>query len=255
MKKDFISIKVSSHTYAQFIDKTLELINKKKSSYICVANIHMLVEAYQDEDFATIVNSADLCAPDGMPLAWGMRLLYGEKQDRVCGMDLLPDLLAQSEIKGIPVFFYGGSNEMLVKNQAFLDEKHPKLNTAGMLSPPFRQLSPKEEAEHVDMINGSGAKFLVVALGCPKQEKWMARMKGKIQMPMIGIGGALPVMIGLQKRAPVWMQKTSLEWLFRLMQEPKRLMKRYFVTNTVFLFLFCLELAASKRPNIKATLN
>ncbi|MCE7059700.1 WecB/TagA/CpsF family glycosyltransferase [Dyadobacter sp. CY343] len=246
MKKDLISIKVSSHSYVKFIDKTLELVNKQQSSYICVANVHMLVEAYQDRDFATIVNSADLCAPDGMPLAWGMRLLYGERQERVCGMDLLPDLLATLENLGIPVFFYGGSNEMLIKNQAFLHKKYPNLSIAGMVSPPFRQLSSDEEADYEEMINTSGAKFLVVALGCPKQEKWMAKMKGRIQMPMIGIGGALPVMIGLQKRAPDWMQKASLEWLFRLMQEPRRLMKRYFVTNALFIFLFFRALVSGK---------
>jgi N-acetylglucosaminyldiphosphoundecaprenol N-acetyl-beta-D-mannosaminyltransferase len=155
----------------------------------------------------------------------------------VAGMDLLPDILKAAEQKSVPIFFYGGSPGMLAKTSVFVSEKYPSLKIGGMHSPPFRPLTEQEELNDVNLINASGAKILFVVLGCPKQEKWMARMKGKIAMPMIGIGGALPVMVGLQARAPQWVRNAGLEWLFRLMQEPRRLFKRYAVTNSLFSFL------------------
>jgi N-acetylglucosaminyldiphosphoundecaprenol N-acetyl-beta-D-mannosaminyltransferase len=138
-----------------------------------------------------------------------------------------------------------------VRNQtlkAFCENHYPVLKLVGLYSPPFRALTKEEEV--ILNINASGAGFVFVALGCPKQEKWMAAMKGRINACMVGIGGALPVMIGMQKRAPVWMQKASLEWLYRLIQEPQRLFKRYAVTNTMFivlLFTQWLKLKFSKK--------
>lgn len=237
---NIVSLNISIGKYLEFITYILELVKNKTSSYICVANVHMCVEAYRDKSFAKLANSAIIITPDGMPLVLALRLLYGIKQDRVAGMDLLPDLLKASEKQGISVYFYGGTQKMLEKSREFCNQQFPSLIIAGMFSPPFRALTYEEEKQVVKDINASGAGLVFVALGCPKQEKWMAGVKGKINACMIGIGGALPVMIGLQKRAPIWMQKASLEWLFRLIQEPKRLFKRYAVTNTVFLYLlFC----------------
>jgi N-acetylglucosaminyldiphosphoundecaprenol N-acetyl-beta-D-mannosaminyltransferase len=123
-----------------------------------------------------------------------------------------------------------------------MDRHYPNLHIRGLYSPPFRALTPEEEERTIERINSSGAKLLFVVLGCPKQEQWMASMAGRINAVMIGIGGALPVLIGMQKRAPKWMQRAGLEWLFRLLQEPRRLFKRYFVTNSVFLYLLSREL-------------
>ncbi|TKT87646.1 WecB/TagA/CpsF family glycosyltransferase [Dyadobacter frigoris] len=237
MKKAIISLNITTGSYRMFIDNILALINDVTSCYICVANVHMLVEAYNDPRFASIVNKSVMTTPDGMPLVWSMNILHGIKQDRVAGMDLLPDLLKETSEKQIPVYFYGGTQEMLNKTKQFIITKYPGSVLAGLHSPPFRELTKIEENDIVEKINQSGAKILFVALGCPKQEKWMASMKGRIMMPMIGIGGALPVMVGLQKRAPEWLQKTSLEWLYRLTQEPKRLFKRYAITNSSFIWL------------------
>ncbi|WP_159476905.1 WecB/TagA/CpsF family glycosyltransferase [Dyadobacter sp. 3J3] len=237
MKKFIISLNITTGSYQMFIDNILSLINEINSCYICVANVHMLVEAHNDPEFASIVNKAAITTPDGMPLVWSMNLLHGIKQDRVAGMDLLPDLLTETQKQKIPVYFYGGTQEMLDKTEQFMYTNYPGSVIAGLHSPPFRPLTKIEEDYVAEKINKSGARLLFVALGCPKQEKWMASMKGRVMMPMIGIGGALPVMVGLQKRAPEWFQKASLEWLFRLSQEPKRLFRRYAVTNTKFLFL------------------
>jgi N-acetylglucosaminyldiphosphoundecaprenol N-acetyl-beta-D-mannosaminyltransferase len=236
-KTDLLGIGISVGHYHSFIEKLIYLASREQSCFICVSNVHMLVEAHLDPDFSKIVNNAEICTPDGMPLVWGLKLLHGVRQDRVAGMDLLPDILAAAEQKSMSVFFYGGSAEMLAKTSSFINEKYPSLLIGGMHSPPYRALTDEEELADINLINSSGAKILFVVLGCPKQEKWMAKMKGKINMPMIGIGGALPVMVGLQSRAPEWAQKAGLEWLYRLMQEPRRLFKRYAVTNSIFCFL------------------
>lgn len=209
----------------------------RTSDYVCVANVHMLVEAYHDARFAAIVNDADVVTPDGMPLAKGLQLLYGQRQDRVAGMDLLPDLLAKAEQEHLRCFIYGGSEAMLAQSRKYMDAHFPHL-VCGYYSPPFRMLTTAELKQDAMRINNFGAHLVFVALGCPKQEKWMASMKGVVQAYMLGIGGALPVMVGMQQRAPEWMRKASLEWLYRLAQEPKRLFKRYAVTNTLFLYLF-----------------
>lgn len=207
------------------------------SNYACVANVHMLVEAKKDPLFAGVVSDAYMVTPDGMPLTWALKLIYGITQERVAGMDLLPDLIHEAEKEKIPVYFYGGEQDILDKTNEYLQANYPDLITAGLYSPPYRKLSSVEEEEIVQKINKSGAKLVFVVLGCPKQEKWMAAMKGRINAVMVGVGGALPVMVGSQKRAPIWMQHAGLEWFYRLVREPSRLFKRYAVTNTIFLFL------------------
>lgn len=201
----------------------------------------MLIEAYNDRNFARIVSNANIITPDGKPLAWALGILYGIKQVRVAGMDLFPDLLNAAAVHQLPVYFYGGTVSLLDKTLAHLRENYPKLQIAGSYSPPFRKLSPKEDEFVIDQINRSGASLVFVVLGCPKQEKWMAAMKGRINAVMVGIGGALPVLVGVHRRAPGWMQYAGLEWMFRLTQEPKRLFRRYSVTNSKFLYLILKE--------------
>jgi N-acetylglucosaminyldiphosphoundecaprenol N-acetyl-beta-D-mannosaminyltransferase len=152
-------------------------------------------------------------------------------------MDLLPALLQEAEKKDLSVFFYGGTQEMLEETKKYLYSNFPGICRSSFYSPPFRKLTVLEEDLIVSEINSSGANLIFVVLGCPKQERWMNAMKGRVNACMIGVGGALPVMIGLQNRAPVWMQRNGLEWLFRLFQEPKRLWRRYLFTNTKFIFL------------------
>jgi N-acetylglucosaminyldiphosphoundecaprenol N-acetyl-beta-D-mannosaminyltransferase len=228
---------VSTGSFNSMADEIISLASAAESATVCVANVHMLVEAHQDVSFAEVVNNADLVTPDGMPLVWAMRLLHGIKNDRVAGMDLLPRLLSLALDKNLPVFFYGGSQKMLDATNIYIQKNYSLLKVAGMYSPPFRPLLAEEEAAVADRINNSGARLVFVVLGCPKQEKWMNTMKGKIHAAMVGVGGALPVLVGEQKRAPAWMQKNGFEWLYRLVQEPGRLWKRYFYTNTVFILL------------------
>lgn len=245
MKKSLISINIDTGAYKSFVNEVMDM-SAKESSYTCIANVHMLVEAYGNASFARIVNDADIITPDGVPLTWGLKLLHGIKQDRVAGMDLLPDILKEAEKMSIPVYFYGGTEEMLLKMQENIPVRYPKLKIAGMFSPPFTDLTQHEIELTAQFINNSGAKIVFVILGCPKQELWMGTMKNRIKATMIGVGGALPVLLGIQRRAPLWMQRNGLEWLFRLYQEPRRLFKRYAVTNSIFLLLLCKEVIRVK---------
>ncbi len=243
---NLLSLSISTGSYNDMTNNILALAKQKKSSYTCVANVHMLVEAHNNKEFADVVNKADITTPDGKPIIWGLRLMHQYEQARVAGMDLLPSLLEGATIMGVPVYFLGGTEKMLAETEAFVNEHYPGLQIAGTFSPPFRTLTKAEEDEIIDDINDSGAGLVMVAMGCPKQEKWMAAMKGRIQACMVGIGGALPVMIGQVKRAPVWMQNAGLEWAYRLGQEPRRLFRRYAVTNTIFIWLLGRQYLAYK---------
>lgn len=249
-KHRLINFLISKGKYSSFIDGIINLCKEKKNAMICVANVHMFIEAYRQEKFLKIVNEADIVTPDGMPLTWALNVLYSIKQPRVAGMDLLPDLLQKAEEYNLSVYFYGGSDSTLTDTNAFLKKKYPQLKIAGTYSPPFRVLSLEEEELIVQQINTVSPDLVFVILGCPKQEKWMAAMKHRVKGVMIGVGGALPVMIGAQKRAPGWMQQFALEWLFRLFQEPRRLFKRYAVTNSLFIWVILKEFASLKMKSI-----
>jgi N-acetylglucosaminyldiphosphoundecaprenol N-acetyl-beta-D-mannosaminyltransferase len=240
-RKKLISIDISLGSYDAFVGRLIDLAASGKSEYACVANVHMLIEAKRSDSFAEVVNNAALITPDGQPLTWALRILYGIRQERVAGMDLLPDLLVAAEKRNIPVGFYGGTETMIDKSRVILEKKHPGLTIAKMYSPPFRALTREEEDAVVHAFRESGAALIFVALGCPKQEKWMAFMRGKLNAVMVGVGGALPVLAQMQKRAPYWMQKSGLEWLYRLGQEPVRLFRRYANTNSQFVYMVLKE--------------
>ena len=240
-QRQLMDFPISIGSYVSFIDNIISLAIKKIPAYVCIANVHMFIEAYKDREFIRIIRDADIVTPDGIPLLWGLSMIHGVKQDRVAGMDLLPDLLHKIMIKKLSVYFYGGSPSLLNKTENLLKNKFPTLRLSGFFSPPFRDLTSDENQKIIDDINLSKADIVFVVLGCPKQEKWMALMKDKINSCLIGIGGALPVMTGMKNRAPLWMQNSGLEWLFRLSQEPVRLFKRYAYTNSLFLWLFLKE--------------
>lgn len=237
-----LNFPISIGKYQDYIEYIIDSAQAGSSQYIYVANVHMVVEAFWNKSFSEKVSKASVVTPDGMPLTWALRLLHGIKQDRVAGMDVLPALLKRSEKMQLPVYVYGGTESMLVRTHDYLRGHYPNLVVNGLYSPPFRELTKEEEDRIIDRLNSSGARLIFVVLGCPKQEQWMASMAGRINAVMIGIGGALPVLVGLQKRAPKWMQRCGLEWLFRLSLEPRRLFKRYAVTNSVFLYLLSREL-------------
>ncbi|RYU93730.1 WecB/TagA/CpsF family glycosyltransferase [Emticicia agri] len=239
--KKLISINISLGKYQEFIANIIDLGKIHKSSYVCVTNVHVCIEAFKSKDFANAINNADIVTPDGMPLVKGLKLLYGINQDKVSGPDLMPSLLEEMEKQNLKAFFYGSTNEVLSDLTYFCKKKYTNLNIVGTISPPFRTMSDTELEEDVRKINESKANIVFVALGCPKQERWIASMKGRVNAVMIGVGGAFPMLAGKEKRAPTWMQKNMLEWVYRLVQDPKRLFKRYLITNSYFIVLLAKE--------------
>ncbi|MCC9166771.1 WecB/TagA/CpsF family glycosyltransferase [Pontibacter harenae] len=228
---------ISAGSFDDFVQHIFWLTESKLSSYVCFANAHMLIEAYKDKSFNKILNQANVATPDGGPLSKLMNLLYGGKQDRVAGMDLLPRLLQEAAVRGKSVYFYGSTNEVLSAVVNTAQQNLPNLKIAGSYSPPFRKLSDEEDESIVNMINEANPDLVFVALGCPKQERWMADHKGRVKACMLGVGQAYMTYAGLEKRLPKWARDLSLEWVYRLYQEPGRLWKRYLHTNSLFVLL------------------
>ncbi|MTI29792.1 WecB/TagA/CpsF family glycosyltransferase [Xanthovirga aplysinae] len=236
-KRTVINSQITTGSFDEFIENIFDLVGRKKSSYVCCANVHMLIEAYKDNAFNKVLNEADLVTPDGTPLSKVIKWFDKIDQERVAGMDLMPTLLEEAERRGKSVYFYGSTVEVLSKIRKKVSKNFPNLNIAGTFSPPFRPLIDSEDQEVVDDINMANPDILFVALGCPKQEKWMAAHKEKLNTCMIGVGQSFMVFAGVEKRLPLWARNLSLEWAYRLYQEPRRLWKRYLFTNSMFIFL------------------
>jgi N-acetylglucosaminyldiphosphoundecaprenol N-acetyl-beta-D-mannosaminyltransferase len=203
--------------------------------FVAVINVHMVMMAREDQEFSTIVASTDMAVPDGMPLIWAARR-QGIDQQRVYGPDLLVQFLRNTERRGYRHFFYGGRPEMLEAMVARIRAEFPNTQIAGAYAPPFRPLTPEEDAEVVQMIREADADVIWVGIGCPKQERWISEHRAAFDHGvMLGVGQAFDQYAGIAKRAPAWMQGAGLEWLYRLCTEPRRLWRRYLVYNSRFL--------------------
>jgi len=220
----------------EVIDKVTSWVGNGESRYVCLCNVHSSVTAQSDSEFAAVLSQSDLVLPDGMPIAWVLRKKGFKSQPRISGPDLMWKCAERLEQLGQSIFLYGSTTETLEKLERAMQEAFPRLRIAGAYSPPFRELSSEEEASIVDKINSSGAHALFVALGCPRQEIWMRRQRGRILAVMFGFGAAFDFHAGSVRRAPHWMQRSGLEWLHRFASEPRRLWRRYLVTNTKFLY-------------------
>jgi N-acetylglucosaminyldiphosphoundecaprenol N-acetyl-beta-D-mannosaminyltransferase len=233
--KPILEAFIDALTWDDAISRIMKWGAARESRYVCICNVHSVVTTTRDIEFKVAVNNADMSTPDGAPIAWVLRRLGHRSQERINGPDLMLKYLALAEQSKQVVFFYGSTEATLDKLRAALAKKFPKLRIGGTYSPPFRPLSREEDEQIVDMINRSGANVVFVGLGCPKQEKWMAEHRGRINAVMIGVGAAFDYHSGVVKRAPLWWQRHGLEWLYRLGSEPRRLFKRYLVTNTLFI--------------------
>jgi N-acetylglucosaminyldiphosphoundecaprenol N-acetyl-beta-D-mannosaminyltransferase len=219
---------------------------KCSSKMVCVANVHMLVEAWQNANFGSVLKQADLITPDGIPLVWMLKLMGIKQSERVAGMDIFLAICKQASHAQISIFLFGSEPEILDKICQRLQQEFPLLKIAGMESPPFQPLGLTADMNIVQTINASGARIVFVALGCPKQELWMAQHREKIQAVTIGVGGVFSVYAGALKEAPDFIQKSGFEWLFRLIQEPRRLWKRYANTIPIFIWLALKQILSSK---------
>jgi N-acetylglucosaminyldiphosphoundecaprenol N-acetyl-beta-D-mannosaminyltransferase len=232
-----ISLMVDTISLEDSLRTVMEWGLAHKPAYVCFANVHMVIEAQKDPHFQKQVQDASLVLPDGRPIVKAFQWLHGIRLERKAGMDFLPQVLETVHQHQGHIFIYGSTAQVQEAMMRRIALDFPAVRVAGRITPPFRKLSPEEIQTHIGQINASGAHIVIVSLGCPKQEKWMAENSGSIRAVLLGLGGALEVFAGIRKRAPEWMQHNSLEWLYRLYQEPRRMFKRYLYTNTYFIFL------------------
>ena len=245
-KIPIISTFIHTTSYEDACDRIQYWASNNISCYLVAANVHVVMMGYWRKAYQEILKNAALVTPDGMPLVWAMKFLGIKKQTRVYGPDLMLAWCDRASKLNIPIYLYGGKQSTLIKLESNLKQKFPHLIIAGSHAPPFRSLTAREEAEDLDRINASGAKVVFVGLGCPKQEEWMARHRGKLQAVAIGVGAAFSFHSGEVSQAPRWIMKWGFEWLYRLTREPKRLWRRYVINNPLFLILLALQLFKTK---------
>lgn len=235
MTADVLAARIDVLTWSAALSRISQWARGRESRYVCLCNAHLCVTASRNPDFGRVIREADMVAPDGAPIAWMLRHLGFTGQQRINGPDLLWKYLGEAERLGQIVFFYGSTDEILCSLRHRLALAFPRLRIGGMYSPSFQAISRAEDEADVRRINSSGAGVAFVGLGCPKQELWMAAHRGRVQAVMVGVGAAFDYHAGTIARAPLWMQRNGLEWLHRLWSEPRRLWRRYLVTNTLFM--------------------
>lgn len=245
--RDVLGMRVDATSYEDAARRVARWAGEGRSAYVCVASVHMVMEAFDSAPFRGVVNGADLVTPDGRPLVWALRGLGVRKASQVRGTDLTARVVERAAREGIPIGLYGGTPGLLESFHEVLRARYPGVEVACKIAPPFRPLSPEEDEEVTRQIVASGARVLLVGIGCPKQERWMAAHKGKVPAVMLGVGAAFDFHTGRIRQAPRWMQVAGLEWVFRLMMDPRRLWKRYAKHNPRFVAMFLLQLAGLRR--------
>jgi N-acetylglucosaminyldiphosphoundecaprenol N-acetyl-beta-D-mannosaminyltransferase len=234
---DVLGVPVSAITMAQAVEAIETWITRRTPQYICVTGVHGVMESVRDESLRAIHARAGLVTPDGMPLVWLARRAGQPQVERVYGPDLLLAVCSASLRHGWRHFFYGGAPGVAARMAARLQSRFPGLQIAGEYSPPFHQLSGPEDEAIVRRINASNADLVWVGLSTPKQERWMAAHVGRLTAcVLVGVGAAFDFHAGVKRQAPRWMQRSGLEWLFRLLSEPRRLGPRYLVNNPAFVW-------------------
>lgn len=233
---NIMGVNIAAINMEWLLDYLEKNISEIKGDYICVSNVHTTVTSFEDAAYCAIQNGGLMAIPDGGPLSTVGQKRGHKNMERTTGPSLMGEIFEISAKKGYRHYFYGSKEETLELLQKKLMEKYPEIQIAGMYSPPFRPLTEEEDKVIIERINETKPDFVWVGLGAPKQEKWMAAHQGKIDGLMLGVGAGFDYYAENIKRAPMWMQKHNLEWVYRLVQDPKRLFKRYCSTNTKFIW-------------------
>lgn len=215
---------------------TIKYIKDLSGDYMCVSNVHTTITAYEDARYRTIQNGGIMAIPDGGPLVAIGQKRGCKNMSRTTGPSYLEEVFKISSFKGWRHYLYGSTEETLEKLKIALEERYPDIQIVGMYSPPFCPITKEEDKVIVDQINRTNPDFIWVGLGAPKQENWMLEHQGNVDGFMVGVGAAFDYLAGNIKRAPQWMQKNNMEWLYRLIQDPKRLFRRYLHTNAKFIW-------------------
>jgi exopolysaccharide biosynthesis WecB/TagA/CpsF family protein len=238
-KHDLFGVRLSATTYDECVALLMDAARRRVPAVAAHLAVHAVVTAATDPAQRERVNAFDIAAPDGQPVRAALNWFFGAGlADRVYGPELMLRLCRAAAREGVGVYLYGSTPEVIARLTRRLPELAPGLTIAGAESPPFRPLTPAEDAETVRRINDSGAGLVFIGLGCPRQEIFAAAHRESIRAVQLCVGAAFDFHAGSKRMAPRWMQRWSLEWLFRLGQEPRRLFKRYLVTNTAFCLLF-----------------
>jgi N-acetylglucosaminyldiphosphoundecaprenol N-acetyl-beta-D-mannosaminyltransferase len=246
--RDLLGVPVAMVDYRRAIEVMDELVETRERGYVCAAPVHALMEARHDAEMLAALRASTLVVPDGMPLVWAANLLGEDLHDRVYGPELMLRYSDRCAERGQRVWLYGGRDQgSLVQLALSMRRRHPGIKIVGGYSPPFRPLTDEEESALVSQINEARPDVLWVGIGVPKQEKWMARMRDRLDVPvMCGVGAAFDFHAGRISMAPRWMQERGLEWIYRIAQEPKRLFPRYLYTNPRFVAAFARQYLAER---------
>lgn len=232
-----MSVMNRSEIEGRLIQEALE----GRSGYVCVANVHTTMTGFFDPSYREITNSSSYSVPDGMPLVWAMRSFGAVGQDRVRGPSLMKKMLFLGQEKQIRHFLYGGSPKTLEALQKKIREDYPEAQVVGTESPPFRPLSEYSEQDWIEAaerINATRPHFVWIGLGAPKQERWIWEQRFRVRGIQFAIGAAFDLIPGIVPEAPQWIQSLGMEWMYRLVREPRRLWKRYVFNNPAFLVLW-----------------
>jgi exopolysaccharide biosynthesis WecB/TagA/CpsF family protein len=246
-RHDLFGVLVSPTTYDEAIEVILQAAQNGEPAVVSLHAAHAIVTASDDPALRDKVNRFQMVAPDGQPVRWALNWLYNARlKDRVYGPELTLRLCRAAAERGMPIYLYGSSPETIAALCRNLVQKFPGLQIAGAEAPPFRALSSEEDAGVVQRINASGAGLVFIGLGCPKQDHFAADHATQIRGVQVCVGAAFDFHAGVKRTAPAWMQRRGLEWLFRVGQEPRRLWKRYLVTNTLFVLKLARQWLAGK---------
>lgn len=237
-KVNIFGLSISVTDYEQASDTIISLAKSNRSFAVSALAVHGLMEAVSDPELAQLINKIDLVTPDGQPVLWAMNLLAETRlNSSVCGPDLTKFVCSKAAKEGIGIYLFGSTHETVNRLSQVLRRRYPEIKIIGVQPDRFRDATPNEDEEDIKRINASGAGIVLVGLGCPKQERWVAEHRGKINACMIAVGAAFDYIAGNLSRSPDWMKRYGLEWFYRLIQEPRRLLKRYMVTNSKFLYM------------------
>jgi len=228
---------VDATSYEDATERIVLWARRSESRYVCLGVVASVMESLDSPSYHAALEAADLVTPDGMPLVWMLRWLGARSATRVYGPDLTLAVLKQAEAAGIPIGFYGSTSEVIEHMVRNLRRRFPGVRVVFAEAPPFRPLTPEEDERTTSAINAAGVRILFVGLGTPKQDRWMHAHRGRVQAVMLGVGAAFDFLAGMKPQAPRWMQRSGLEWLFRLATEPRRLWRRYLRQNPRFAVL------------------
>ncbi len=246
--RQVLDLPIAMTDYAEAMDVMDGMIARREQGWLCAVAVHAVMVAQSDAEMRRALVEASLIVPDGMPLVWAANMLGEDLPNRVYGPELMERYSERCVRQGHRVWLYGGRDQgSLVQLALSMRRDHPGIQIVGGYSPPFRDLTEEEEDALADQINSSRPDVLWVGIGVPKQEKWMARMRERLEVPvMCGVGAAFDFHAGRISQAPRWMQERGLEWTYRIVQEPRRLLPRYLYYNPRFLAAFARQMATER---------